>query len=134
MTSLISISLCIIFCILNAEYDAWKFKKQEKISHFNNGLIYCLFVAAISFTVGWVATMDAFFVLWLTFAMLCVRPLVFDQWLNVRRGKPLNYQPMAPDSVIDKMENSLFGHKRAWVVSNAIYLAGLITGILIYEL
>jgi hypothetical protein len=133
VTSLITISLCIIFCIVNGEHDARKFARHKTISHFNNGLLYCLFVAAISHVVGWVVTMDAFYVLWLTLAMLAVRPLVFDQYLNVRRGKPFNYQPATPDSFIDRMENALFG-RHAWAMSNAVYLALFITGILKYEL
>jgi hypothetical protein len=76
--------------------------------------------------------MNAFYVLWLTLAMLAVRPLVFDQYLNVRRGKPFNYQPANPDSWVDRMENRLFG-KRAWAMSNAVYLAGLLVGVFLYE-
>lgn len=66
------------------------------------------------------------------FSCFALRPLVFDHYLNMRRGKPINYQPMKPDSVVDKFENKLFG-KHAWALSNLVYLAVFIGGWIFYE-
>lgn len=123
MTTALTILACVIFCIVNGEIDARKIKKNKKVNHEANAGLYLALVIVLSFLTDWK----------LGIGLLCVRPLVFDQYLNVRRGLPFNYQPLKPDSVVDRMENKLFGHKHAWLVSNLIYLTGLAVSIIIYE-
>lgn len=69
----------------------------------------------------------------MSISLLFLRSLVFDQYLNVRRGKGFTYQPQDPDSFVDRMENKVFGHKRAWALSNLLYLIIFMGGWVLYE-
>jgi hypothetical protein len=114
--------IAIVWNMLNAEHDAARINKHKKVSHEANAGLYIAFVIVVCFLAHWIAAIP----------LLSLRPLVFDSWLNTRRGKPFNYQPIAPDSFIDRMENAVFGHKRAWLLSNLLYLALFITSLVIY--
>jgi hypothetical protein len=106
--------------VLNAEWDAYRIKKHKQPNHPANAGLYLGLVIFLCFLTDWK----------LSIALICLRPLVFDHWLNVRRGLPLDYQPKAPKSAIDKIENALFG-KSAWFISNLLYLSGFILGLII---
>lgn len=92
--------------------DAHKIKKHRKVNHWFNLFMALSLAGFCTLIYGWCVGV----------AMLPLISLVFDQYLNWRRGLPINYQPMKPESVIDKAENALFGHKNAWLFSNLLYL------------
>lgn len=110
---------CILECIINAFIDSRKIKRNKKVNHEANAGLY----------IGLVVVCCAFTDYWQAIPLLCLRPLIFDNVLNLLRGKPLMYQPINPDSVVDKFENAVFGHKKAWAISNLLYLIGFILGV-----
>lgn len=115
--------ICFAYNIANGEWDAWKIRKQKKVNHAMNAGFYIALVIAICFVGDWK----------MSISLLALRPLVFDNYLNLRRGLPLNYQPKAPKSVVDKIENAVFG-RYAWGVSNLIYLLIFVAGLFIYKI
>lgn len=116
--------ICFAYNILNGEWDAWKIKRHKKVNHPMNAGFYIAIVIAICFVGDWK----------MCFSCLAQRPLVFDTYLNIRRFglKGAAYQPQSPDSVVDRMENKLFG-KYAWALSNLSYLIIFIGGWVLYE-
>lgn len=114
--------ICFAYNILNGEWDAWKIKRHKKVNHAMNAGFYIAIIIGICFVGDWK----------MCFSLFALRPLVFDHYLNLRRGKELNYQPQNPESVVDRIENKLFG-KYAWVLSNLCYLIIFITGWVLYE-
>lgn len=116
-----AIVITFVTSVLNAEYDALLIRRGKKPNHAMN-LFMCLSL------VGFLCLVQGFMI---GLPMLFFVPLVFDNWLNFRRGLSFRYQPENPDSKIDQLENKLFGHKRAWLMSNLIYLSGFIAGIVL---
>lgn len=114
--------ICFAYNIINGEWDARRINKHKKVNHAMNAGFYIAIIIGICFVGDWK----------MVFSCLALRPLVFDHYLNFRRGKPLNYQPQKPDSVVDKFENFLFG-RRAWELSNLCYLLIFIGGWVLYE-
>lgn len=102
---------------MNAEMDAYKIKKDRPVNHPMNLFMALSLASSVALVQGWLVGLTLLFLI----------PLVFDQYLNVRRGKPFNYQSKSTGSIIDKIENFLF-QKYAWYASNAIYLACFIAG------
>jgi hypothetical protein len=103
----------VLYNLVNAAHDARRINNSQFINHGKNGLLYGLYI--ITCVLFSSSTL-------LAVALLSLRPLIFDQALNVMRKLPLNYQPVNPDSAVDRLENGVFGHKRAWMMSNMIYL------------
>jgi hypothetical protein len=114
--------IAVIWNLWNAEHDAIRINNNKKVSHEANAGLYLAFIIVVCFLVSWIAAVP----------LLALRPLLFDSWLNQRRGKPYNYQPETPDSFVDRMENKIFGHKRAWLLSNLFYLVLFIASLYIY--
>jgi hypothetical protein len=114
-----------VWCIVNAEIDRYIIEVKKKVpNHAANAGFYLGFVIVACFFTDWR----------LALPLLCLRPLVFDNYLNLRRiDKGLTYQPKKPDSVVDRIENAIFGHRNAWTLSNLVYLIGFIAGIIIYQ-
>lgn len=119
-----ALSIALVWNILNAEHDAWRIKRNRKVNHPANAGLYVALMLVVCFFLG----------LKYLFVLLPMRPLVFDQWLNVIRGKPINYQPENPESKVDAFENQIFGHKNAWALSNLIYLILFVAGLFIVHL
>lgn len=117
LISLFYIPFCILFAWLNAKWIA----KDKKILHGINGGIHL--VAAFLF---------AYYTEWYNFlTTLLIARLFFDVSLNLFRGLRINYVPLNPKSIVDKLEQKVFG--KDGYLPKAIYLV-LIISIFIYEL
>lgn len=114
--------ITVFLCLITAEVDAYRFKRNRKTSHFMNLFMALSLAGFFVLTSGWLVGLAVVFLV----------PLVFDPYLNHRRGLRFNYQPEKPDSLIDKMENAVFGHKRAWLLSSLLYLASFIAVLILY--
>lgn len=133
MTILYYIAACFLFCIINGEIDAWKTKRATRDptkkgpNHPANAGFYAALITGCALVEGMLNGFN-WRLLALVVCLLTERCLVFDQYLNVRRfgWKGFTYQPENPKSGIDRIENVIFGHKRAWAWSNAVYLVVLV--------
>lgn len=111
------IPLCIFFAWLNAKWIA----KGKRIYHGINGTIHL--IAAIAF---------AYYTEWYHFlTTLLIARLFFDVSLNLFRGLRINYVALNPKSIVDKLEQKVFG--KDGYTPKIIYLV-LIISIFIYEL
>lgn len=101
----------ILFAILLARVNADLINDGKKIYHWMNGLLHLLAAA-------WVA-----WVYWLPCGLiiLCNTRCFFDGALNLFRGLPLNYLPVNPKSLVDKLEIKIYG--RDWYIPRLTYLS-----------
>mgnify|MGYP006883690365 CR=1 FL=1 len=106
MITLLYIIPCIFLAWLNAK---WIYE-GKKIKHFWNGLIH-FGVAGVFILYHW----------YHFFTILLIARLSFDVSLNIFRGLPINYVPIAPKSIIDKMEKRIFGNDG--ITPKILYLA-----------
>jgi len=116
LITLTYIPFCIFFAWLNAKWIA----KDKKILHGINGGIHL--VAAFLF---------AYYTEWYHFfTTLLIARLFFDVSLNLFRGLEINYVPLKPKSIVDKIEQWVF--KKDGYTPKVVYLI-LIISIFIYE-
>lgn len=116
-----AIAICFVYCIINAEWDAWKFRGGKKADHNANGGLYIALV--IGLCVGLTMIEGYKHTVWLLIiALFCERQLVFDNYLNLRRrDRPINYHPLKPEAWLDRQEIRIF-RKDIWERSNLTYL------------
>lgn len=109
---LLYILLLVIFNIFLAKVDANKIKKNRKIYHGENALIYILvagFVSAITMGEDWWDFLKVVAIALLT------RKVVFDISLNLFRKLKWNYISNSTTSIVDRIENKILG-KNKYVV------------------
>lgn len=87
--------ICIPFAYLNKEW----IDKGKKILHGYNGLLHL-----IAASVGWWAWSWEVFIV-----VLLDARIVFDITLNKFRGLEFDYVPLKPKSIVDKIEQKIFG-------------------------
>lgn len=112
--------LYILWCVAFAAINSQWIKEGKHIYHFWNGLIHC--IAATVCAVFW----------WIPGAILILlnSRLFFDVSLNLFRGLPINYVPISPKSIADKIEINIFG--RDGYLPKLIWLSLSISGNVIY--
>jgi hypothetical protein len=92
---LIYVLFCIPFAFLNKEW----IDKDKKILHGWNGLLHIATAGIAWYLYGWIGFI----------VILCNTNVVFNIALNFFRGKPFDYVPIKPKSIIDKVERKIFG-------------------------
>jgi len=101
----------VIINLLMAWWHSALIKKQKRISHGIFGAGYLLAVAIVCIiTHNWLQGPP----------LLFLRQLVVDPALNVMRVLPVHYTPKNPKSIIDQVENKLFGPH--WNAKIATYI------------
>lgn len=118
---LLYILLLVVFNIFLAKIDANKIKKNRKIYHGENALIYFVvagFASAITMGEDWWDFLKLLVIMGL------VRSIVFDIALNLFRKLKWNYTSNSTTSILDKIENKLLGKYRKY--NYFIYLILLI--------
>lgn len=109
---LLYILLLVIFNIFLAKVDANKIKKNIKIYHGENALIYIVvagFASAITMGEDWWDFLKVVAIALLT------RKVVFDIFLNLFRKLKWNYISNTTTSIEDRIENKILG-KNKYVV------------------
>jgi hypothetical protein len=105
----------IVLNILNAVHDADRIKKHKRIYHAYFGGGYIIAIGLVCWLTGfW----------YLGPPLLFLRQLTFDPFLNKLRGLPINYIPSNPKSLIDQLENKIFG--RNWNLKAIVYVLCLL--------
>lgn len=108
-----------LFCILFAWINRNMINNGKKIRHGVNGLIHLCIAAFIAYKTN----------IWSGVASLFLARVVFDWSLNLFRFGQIDYVPLNPKSIIDKIEKRLFGldgvtpklvYLFIWVVLNNI--------------
>ena len=116
MITLIYIPFCIFFAWLNANWIL----KNKRIFHGINGAIHIVAAGAFAYYTEW----------YHFFTTLLIARLFFDVSLNLFRKLRLNYVPLNPKSIIDKLEQMIF--KKDGYTPKIVYLL-LIILIFTYE-
>lgn len=97
--------LYVLFCIGLAYINWLIIRSNERVYHGVNGAVHVLFWLA-----AYLATKE-----WL---LLIILPIlgrfVFDAALNTFRHYPLGYVSKTPKSIVDKLEQGLFGNDGYW--------------------
>lgn len=90
-----------LLCLLMAESDADTIQRGDRVRHGFNAVIHLLLAGVIWLAVGWMGAL----------ASLVQARVVFDLSLNVLRfgWKGLFYVSPTPESIIDRLEKSVFG-------------------------
>lgn len=107
---------CVVFAKIN---ERWTRKvdwtKGKKIKHFWNGLLHCVaaFIAWYIFR-NWQAPLIIFF----------LARLVFDTAYYLFMGHSLDYTTPTPKSIVDKLEQWVFG--RNGIKPKVLYLVAII--------
>ena len=110
--------MIIIYQILNAiicggmaAIDADRIANSQKVNHFLNGCIHFAIAIGAGFIFDWKIGV----------AILFESKIAFDIALNIfRDDKPIDYTPSKPDSMLDKLENKIFG--KNFFLAKGIYL------------
>ena len=103
--------LYIIFCIILSKINSDLIKDGKKIYHWLNGLIHL----TAAFIFGWLYWWPGVIII------LCNSRVFFDALLNVFRGLPLDYVPLKPTALTDKIEKKIFGMNG--ILPKVIYLS-----------
>jgi hypothetical protein len=117
LITLTYIPFCILFAWLNAKW----IEKNKRIYHGINGAIHIIAAGAFAYYTEWYNFLTT----------LLIARLFFDVSLNLFRGLRINYVPLNPKSIVDKLEQKVFG--KDGYTPKIIYLV-LIISIFIYEL
>lgn len=88
--------VCIFFAYLNYQW----IKKGKRIKHFYNGALHVIVASFAWYIYQW----PCFFII------LCNANVVFNISLNWMRGLAIDYIPLKPKSIVDKVERWLFGN------------------------
>ena len=99
MIKLIYLIAYVFFCVWFAYINAKQIANGYKIKHFWNGLVHVSAALTFAYFKGWQYGLSI-----ILLARVC-----FDWSLNLFRGLPLDYLPMKPKSIADKIEKELFG-------------------------
>lgn len=96
-----------LFNFVNSRIDAYRILKNKSIAHGINFAAYAVFTGAMC----WVAGYDLKDIVYFCITAFFNRQVVFDTFLNLRRGLPYYYQSTAnpPKAIMDKIERKLFG-------------------------
>lgn len=97
--------------IINAFIDSIRIKKNIRINHTVNAVVYLVLCIGSGIALGNI---------WFVIPMLFIRPVVFDVLLNILRGLNPFHVSITTTSVIDKWEVKLLGtngiiHFLVWV-------------------
>lgn len=97
-----------LFNILNSQWDAYRILKHKSIAHALNFGAYATLVGAIIWLQDYPWQCEIVFVISAFFQ----RQLVFDTFLNLRRGKAWDYMSTAnpPKAIMDRIERKIFGY------------------------
>ncbi len=95
---MIAVLLYGLFCIWFAWLNAKWIKAEKRIYHGWNGLLHLAAAGLIFYFFGWKYGV----------ATLFVTRLIFDTSLNLFRDLPIDYVPVAPKSIVDKVEKFIF--------------------------
>jgi hypothetical protein len=113
------IAFCVVLAFINYEV----IDSNKRVYHGLNGAAHLLAWAGIfAITHSWV----------LVAAMPFLARVVFDTSLNLMRDKPIDYVTAKPKSIVDKMEQKVFG--KNGYAPKIIYLTIAITLIIIYAI
>lgn len=112
MYELLTIIIFFLYNVANAHFDADRIKAGKRIYHGINGAAYIIMLAIQHYIFAdW----------YLTAALAFVRLLVFNIALSLYRGLPVDYKPLKPKSIVDKVVN-----KVPVFLMYAVYMAAFI--------
>jgi len=119
MEIVISLLLIIAFVLINiglAKRDAYKIKRNLRIRHAINSIVYLICIAV--------------FYKWLTitkvFGILLIRIPVFNTALNVFRGHPAHHISHTTTSIIDQTTNKVVQKVGYWTYHGILLLLSII--------
>lgn len=98
MYELLTIIIFFLYNVANAHFDADRIKAGKRIYHGINGAAY---IALLCLT--YYLFKDPYMIS----ALLVERALVFNISLNLYRGLPVDYKPLKPKSIVDKVVNKV---------------------------
>lgn len=99
-----------------ARYDAWKIKRNMRIRHAVNSILYCLLVAPFYSHLSLFGLAGLFI----------LRIPVFNTFLNVFRGHPATHISHTTTSIIDKTTNKVVKKTGYWVYHSVLYILAVL--------
>lgn len=117
----------ILFNILNAFFDAHRIKKNKRIYHALNGLMYVIVIGATI----WFFGIDKWKIIVFCISAFFNRQLFFDIPLNLLRGLKWDYfsTEKPPKAIMDRIEIRIFGYngKLPVLVYSALWIVSIAT-------
>lgn len=99
-----------------ARYDAWRIKRNIRIRHAINAILYCLLILPFYNHLS----------IYNALGILLIRIPVFNTALNVFRGLPATYISQTTTSIIDKIMNVVVEKLGYWVYHVIVYVIAII--------
>ena len=119
MEVVINILIILLFTGINiglARYDAWKIKRNMRIRHAINSIVYCLLVLPFYNYLSIYGLLGLFL----------LRIPVFNTSLNVFRGHPPTHISHTTTSIIDKIMNRVVEKMGYWFYHSLLYILAIV--------
>lgn len=114
-----NIIIVLLFTGINiglARYDAWKIRRNIRIRHAINSIIYCLMVAPFYNCLPIYSLLGLFL----------LRIPVFNTCLNIFRGHPATHISHTTTSIIDKTMNKVVQKTGYWFYHSLLYILAVV--------